>query len=63
MKGISSEPHPKDRESGTGRGYVINQYWNRKEMRKNGVGKNNWGTYKDDLKDYGFEDNETEDSY
>lgn len=25
-------------------------------MRKNGVGKHNWGTYKDDLKDYGLDD-------
>jgi len=39
---VSSEPHPKDRQSGTGRG---------KEMRKGGQGKSNWGTYKDDLKD------------
>ncbi|CAD8049814.1 unnamed protein product [Paramecium sonneborni] len=54
IKGISNEPHPKDRESGTGRG---------KEMRKNGVGKNNWGTYKDDLKDYGIDEDESEDAY
>ncbi|CAD8053881.1 unnamed protein product [Paramecium primaurelia] len=53
-KGISSEPHPKDRESGTGRG---------KEMRKNGVGKNNWGTYKDDLKEYEFDEDVSEDIY
>ena len=36
---VSSEPHPKDRQSGTGRG---------REMRKGGQGKSNWGTYKDD---------------
>ncbi|CAK71150.1 unnamed protein product (macronuclear) [Paramecium tetraurelia] len=51
-KGISSDPHPKDRESGTGRG---------KEMRKNGTGKNNWGTYQDDMKDYGVDEDEQED--
>jgi hypothetical protein len=39
---VSSEPHPKDRQSGTGRG---------REMRKGGQGKANWGTYKDDLKE------------
>ncbi|CAD8134219.1 unnamed protein product [Paramecium octaurelia] len=53
-KGISNEPHPKDRESGTGRG---------KEMRKNGAGKNNWGTYQDDMKDYGVDENDQEDMY
>lgn len=25
-------------------------------MRKNGIGKNNWGNYQDDLKHYGDED-------
>lgn len=30
-------------------------------MRKNGVGKNNWGTYKDDLKDYGIDEDVSED--
>lgn len=37
--------------------YYINQ--NRKEMRKNGAGKNNWGNFKDDLKDYGIDETET----
>lgn len=27
-------------------------------MRKNGAGKNNWGNYKDDMKDYGEDGNE-----
>lgn len=36
---VSAEPHPKDRQSGTGRG---------REMRKGGQGRSNWGTYKDD---------------
>lgn len=31
----------------------------RKEMRKNGAGKNNWGNFKDDLKDYGVDEPET----
>lgn len=39
---VSGEPHPKDRQSGTGRG---------KEMRKGGQGNSNWGTYKDDLRE------------
>lgn len=39
---VSSDPHPKDKQSGTGRG---------REMRKGGQGKSNWGTYKDDLRD------------
>lgn len=25
-------------------------------MRKNGAGKNNWGNFKDDLKDYGVDE-------
>ncbi|CAD8184888.1 unnamed protein product [Paramecium octaurelia] len=41
-KGVPAEPHPKDRQSGTGRG---------KEQRKEGGGRNNWGNYKDDLKE------------
>ena len=40
-KGVSDQPHPKDRQSGTGRG---------KESRKEGGGRGNWGNYKDDLK-------------
>lgn len=32
-------------------------------MRKNGVGKNNWGTYKDDLKEYEFDEDVSEDIY
>lgn len=27
-------------------------------MRKNGAGKNNWGNFKDDLKDYGVDEDE-----
>ncbi|CAD8188337.1 unnamed protein product [Paramecium pentaurelia] len=42
QKGVPSDPHPKDRQSGTGRG---------KEQRKEGGGRNNWGNYKDDLKE------------
>jgi hypothetical protein len=41
-KGVSSEPHPLDRHSGTGRG---------KEIRKGGAGRRNYGTYMDDLRD------------
>ena len=40
-KKVTSEPHPQDKHSGTGRG---------KEMRKGGAGKANWGTMEDDLK-------------
>lgn len=45
-KALTDEPHPKDRESGTGRG---------KELRKDGGGKSNWGNYKDDLKEEKYE--------
>ncbi len=41
VKGVAEEPHPLDRRSGTGRG---------KELRKEGGGRHNWGTYKDDFK-------------
>lgn len=44
-------------------GMIINKYIDSKEMRKNGVGKNNWGTYEDDMKDYGVNDNLSEDIY
>eukprot|EP00828_Plagiopyla_frontata_P030354 TRINITY_DN3952_c0_g2_i12.p1 TRINITY_DN3952_c0_g2~~TRINITY_DN3952_c0_g2_i12.p1 ORF type:complete len:233 (-),score=56.98 TRINITY_DN3952_c0_g2_i12:105-803(-) len=40
-KGVSAEPHPLDRRSGTGMG---------KEPKKQGGGGMNWGTYKDELK-------------
>ncbi|CAD8062823.1 unnamed protein product [Paramecium primaurelia] len=41
QKGLTADPHPKDRHSGTGIG---------KELRKEGGGRRNWGNYKDDLK-------------
>eukprot|EP00828_Plagiopyla_frontata_P030356 TRINITY_DN3952_c0_g2_i18.p2 TRINITY_DN3952_c0_g2~~TRINITY_DN3952_c0_g2_i18.p2 ORF type:complete len:204 (-),score=71.68 TRINITY_DN3952_c0_g2_i18:66-677(-) len=40
-KGVSAEPHPLDRRSGTGMG---------KEPKKQGGGGGNWGSYKDELK-------------
>ncbi|CAD8082019.1 unnamed protein product [Paramecium primaurelia] len=46
QKGLTAEPHPKDRHSGTGIG---------KELRKEGGGRRNWGNYKDDLKQEKYE--------
>lgn len=56
QKGVPSEPHPMDRRSGTGRGYLTIILDFRKEMRKGGQGKRNWGTYQDDMKYYGEDD-------
>lgn len=41
FKGVSAEPHPLDRRSGTGRG---------KEVSKGGAGRRNWGTSEDEVK-------------
>lgn len=42
-KGVSGEPHPLDRRSGTGMG---------KEMKKEGGGRRNWGNYKNEYNEY-----------
>lgn len=52
-KGVTAEPHPKDRESGTGIGGV------QKRFRKSGAGGGNIGSVQDELK--GREKNRTDD--
>ena len=56
QKGVSAEPHPLDRRSGTGIGELSIEIYifEGKEPKKQGGGGHNWGNYKDELK---MEDN------
>lgn len=44
-KGVPAEPHPQDRHSGTGYSGV-----DKRHLRKDGAGKRNYGTVKDEVK-------------
>ena len=46
-------PKTESQEPAEGNCLFLNVFFQRKEMRKGGHGKGNWGDYKDDLKDYG----------